>query len=221
MRMGSIDRQDADIAAFERAMAHSKRVGLVKRVLPAIAVAALLLGGAAIIVSENAPDVSVSLPDSTISDGKLVMANPKLDGFTSDRKPYRVTANRAVQDLAGDKPIELETLRADVELRDGKTARLVSKTGSFDSTTSILVLPERAVLTMSDGTEAILGSADIDIQTGEVKASNQVQITSEGSRITAMKMQVSGNGDMITFEDQVRVVLTPSAVGPASTDANN
>lgn len=209
----------AENAAFKRAQSHSRRVIWVKRILPVFAVCGLAAGGLYIYAAENAPDISVDLPDSTIADGKLVMANPKLDGFTSDRKPYRVTANRAIQDLTGDTAIQLEVLRADVELRDGNKARLTSPTGTFDSNTSILILPEEAVLTMSDGMRAVFGRADVNIQSGAVLATNNVHVKSEEADITSVSMQIIDNGKQIVFEDQVRVVLTPKSDQPAASAA--
>ncbi|MEM9575098.1 MAG: hypothetical protein AAF870_07705, partial [Pseudomonadota bacterium] len=86
--------------AFQSAQAHSKRVRWIKRVLPFFALGIVLIAGATVFLSRTSLDVAFDLPNTTLVDGKLVMANPNLDGFTKDERPFRVTAVRAIQDLA-------------------------------------------------------------------------------------------------------------------------
>lgn len=195
--------------AFSNAQSHSKRVRTVKRLLPILALGLVGVAGVTIFTSLPGSGVTLDLPSTTLSDGKLVMANPNLDGFTNDERPFRVTATRAIQDLAVQDALELEELVANVELEDGLSARLTSPTGMFNSNSNRLVLPNEAFLTTSDGMQATMGQADIDIQTGAVSATKSVKIINAESTITAETMQIDAGGKRIVFEENVRVVFQP------------
>lgn len=197
--------------AFRSAQSHSKRVRWVKRFLPIFALGILGIVGATLYISRSSSNIAFNLPSTTLSDGKLVMANPNLDGFTDDKRPYRVTALRAIQDLKTQDTLDLDELVAEVELEDGQSARLTSPTGTFNSNSNKLVLPSEAFLTTSDGMQAILGQADIDVQTGSVSATSSVKIVSGESVITADAMQIESGGERIFFENNVRLVLQPKS----------
>lgn len=203
--------QTAKQRAFLQAQTHSRRVRFVKRALPFVAIMALVAVGSTVLASRVVPDLAINLPASTIQDGKLVMANPNMDGFTSDNRPFRVTATRAIQDLKAQEAMELEELSADVELKDGKSARLTSPTGVFDSNANTLLLPNQAVLTLSDGVRAIMGQADIDIRAGTVVATKSVEVINPESQITAKAMQIEDGGQRILFEQDVQLVIKPKA----------
>lgn len=201
----------ADNKAFLRAKSHSRRVWWTKRLLPLAAVSAVVVMIGAVFLHRVLPDVALNLPNATVQDGKLVMANPKMDGFTSDKRRYNVTAQRATQDLRGKSALELDQLRADVELDDGRDALLVSPTGIFDNAANRLTLPEQAVLTTTDGMRAEFGRADINVQTGAVDASQNVKITSKDTTIIAETMRLKSGGKHIVFENNVQVVMQPTA----------
>src|SRR5688572_18295739 len=88
--------------AFRSAKRHSRRVRLLRWVLPAT-----VLSGLSLILLyvwldplryyRNLP---VDFGRITISDNKLTIEAPKLTGFTQDRRPYSITAKEAAQDLA-------------------------------------------------------------------------------------------------------------------------
>ena len=58
--------------------------------------------------------VSFDVSESAYSNGKLVMANPKLDGYTKDNRPYSMTATRALQHIDKHGMVELEGIDARV-----------------------------------------------------------------------------------------------------------
>lgn len=197
--------------AFQSAQTHSKRVRWIKRLLPFFAFGLVCIVGATVFLSRTGLGIAFDLPNTTLVDGKLVMANPNMDGFTKDERPFRVTAVRAIQDLAVQDSLELESLSADVELEGGQSARLTSPTGMFDSNSNTLVLPSEALITTSDGLQATMGQANVNIQNGSVTATNSVRIVNPESLITAEAMQIEDGGKRIVFEENVRLVLKPQS----------
>lgn len=204
--------------AFERARRHSVKVSVFKKLLPIIALIGVVLVAGALFVARVVPDGSVDLASSTINDGKLVMASPKLNGITKDKRPYRVTASRAIQDLSGETAMQLEKLVAKVELQNGSQAELNAPTGSFDDQKSILSLNQQAVLTTTDGMRAVFGRADIDLGSGNVSAKDKVTITQEQTTIYSDNMDIFDSGKRIVFSDNVTLVLQPGVVSKVEQD---
>ncbi|WP_053998428.1 hypothetical protein [Ahrensia marina] len=219
--MSNVVAKTASNDAFERARRHSAKVRLYKRILPLIALIGVVIVGGVLFVSRIVPDGSVDLASSTISDGKLVMASPKLNGVTKDKRPYRVTASRAIQDLSGETAMQLEKLVAKVELSNGAEAELNAPTGSFDDQDSILSLGEQSILTTSDGMRAVLGRADIDLASGNVAAKDKITITQKQTTIYSDSMDIHDGGKHIVFSDNVTLVLQPGVVSKVNQDIAN
>jgi len=101
--------------AFDRAQRHSRRVRVLKFAVPVLAAG---IAVAFPVYSYFAAPVSISIQaDGTaFANGKLVMANPKLNGFTKQKLPYSLTALRAIQDVGKQDIIQLEGIHAKLPL---------------------------------------------------------------------------------------------------------
>ena len=101
--------------AFDLAQRHSRRVRVLKFAVPLLAA---IIAVAFPVYSYLAAPVSISVQadGSAFSDGKLVMANPKLNGFTKQKLPYSLTALRAIQDVGKQGIIDLEGINAKLPL---------------------------------------------------------------------------------------------------------
>ena len=86
---------------FRMAQRHSRRVRLLRWLLPSAAVSVLAIVTFFVWFDplrfyRNLP---VDFGRISITDNKLTIEAPKLTGFTQDRRPYWVTAESAAQDL--------------------------------------------------------------------------------------------------------------------------
>ena len=203
--------------AFVRAQRHSRRVRWLKVWLPAFAVAGVIgfVGWSYVSIPTVA---GISIEGAGISDGKLVMANPKLDGFTRDKLPYTMTALRAVQDLKDTNMVRLEGIDAKLPIDPKNSAKVVAKSGIYDNAKNTLVFDSPMTVTTTDGMTARLNSASIDMNAGSMSTGDPVEILLNGSRITALSMNMADNGRVIVFENRVRVDLEPGK--PADRAAN-
>lgn len=203
--------------AFVRAQRHSRRVRWLKVWLPALAVAGVIgfVGWSYVSIPTVA---GISIEGAGISDGKLVMANPKLDGFTKDKLPYTMTALRAVQDLKDTNMVRLEGIDAKLPIDPKNSAKVVAKSGIYDNAKNTLVFDSPMTVTTTDGMTARLNSASIDMNAGSMSTGDPVEILLNGSRITALSMNMADNGRVIVFENRVRVDLEPGK--PADRAAN-
>lgn len=203
-------------AAFAGARRHSRMVRLFKIVLPALgAILALGFLGYSYLLSPSG--FSIELSESGISDGKLVMANPTMNGFTSDNLPYTMTASRAIQDLSMTGAITLEEIDAKLPLSEGTWAFVTAAGGIFDDAGNTLDINTPLTFRTSDGLTANFQSAFVDMGAGELRTTDPVDIVQGGSRITADSFRVLENGDVFLFENRVRMHIEPDDTNTAST----
>lgn len=217
---GSAD--DARAEAFSRAERHSRRVRRLKVLLPALAV---LMAGGFVGYSYLATPASVAVDTegSSVTEGKLVMDSPKLEGFTRDGRPYSVNATRATQDFDKQDIINLDGIDARMPVEAENWAQVQATSGVYDRTANTLDVPTDILVTTTDGMVAKLKSAFLDINNGSLKSTTPVDIQSHGSRITADSMSVVENGRRVIFETRVRVHIDPvqmKAAEAARSEAN-
>jgi lipopolysaccharide export system protein LptC len=176
---------------FASAYRHSQRVRLLKLGLPLFALFGIGFFSAATIFAGNGAPVAAEKP-AEMSDGRIIMANPKLEGFTGDKRPYKMVAERAIQQSAASTAVELEKITADLPFGKGATAKVTAASGVFDNSTS-------------DGMTAKLQTAKFNIATSEMSTDQPVDIKTAGSHITADSMKITNGGKVVIFENRVRL----------------
>lgn len=192
--------------AFSRARRHSGRVRFLKLTLPVVAV---LMVAAFVAKSWLAtPEgVSVELGSTAIEGGRLVMSDPKLDGFTRDNRPYNMTAERAIQDIGNASKIDLEGIAAKLPFDDENWVTVAAKSGVLDRDSNTLGLNSDITFTTDTGIHALLRSAVVDMAAGKLETSDPVDITLDGARIEADSMRISEKGAVMVFENRVRMEI--------------
>jgi lipopolysaccharide export system protein LptC len=200
--------------AFGNAQRHSRRVRLLKFTLP---LAAALIAVAFPLYSYLMAPVSIAVDadSSALTDGKLVMANPKLQGLTKQNMPYSMVAKRAVQDIAKQGLIELEGIDATLPLNADVSAKVEAARGLYNRDSNTLDLSQDITVTTSDGMVAKFKSAFLDMGKGIMKTDDPVEITRDGSRIASDTMNVENNGKTLIFEKRVRVNIDPASLKTA------
>lgn len=204
----SLRASDRGEAQFKRAARHSGRVRLLKYALP---LAAVVLAGSFAIYSHLSSPVSIGfdLSSTAIRDGKLVMAAPKLEGYTTDNLPYAMTAARAIQDTGNTNVIELEDIDATVPMTDGTLARIDARKATYDRLSNTIHLRDPMTLSTNDGKSATLQSANIDMAKGTLVTEEPVVLRINGASIDAGKMSIAENGKVIVFDNRVQMNLDP------------
>ena len=153
-------RSEAEFASARR---HSRRVRLLKLGLPLSALFATgYFATATFLADANIPSPSVE--SVSMTDGRIVMAKPKLEGFDADKRPYTMTAERAVQQSASSNIVELDNIVADMPFGKSATANLTANGGVLDNGTNTLDLKDNIRLITSDGIKAVLSQARINFR---------------------------------------------------------
>lgn len=192
--------------AFAQANRHSRRVRILKIGLPVVAVAmvALFMARSWFTIPEG---VSIDLSEVSVDGGRLVMAQPALEGLADGNRKYRMTAQRAIQDIGGGGPVDLEGINAVVPLEEGATMTISAEAGRFDRAANTLDIDTVIDMQADNGMRARLRSARFDIGAGSLDTSDPVEIFTEGGEIRADSMAVRDGGAVMIFENRVRVQL--------------
>ncbi len=202
-------------AIFRSAARHSRNVRFLKIALPALAVAM-----AALFVFQSYRStpaaIEIKADASAVSEGKLVMSNPTLKGFTEDNQPYSMSALRAVQDIANETILQLEGIAATVPINAKSSATIDAPRGVFDRTTNMLDINSEINIRTSDGAVARLNSARIDMAAGRMSTDKPVEIRFKDASINSDALTVEQNGKLVVFEKRVRVHIVPPKADAAS-----
>ncbi len=208
-------------ARFAAADRHSKLVRVLRKAVPAaIAVSLLVIVGVSVF---NPFRMLSKLPfdigNVVVSGTKITMQSPHMAGFTPDRRPYEVTARTAAQDVTNPNFIELETLKAKVEMEDKSVVLMDARRGYFKNREQLLDLHEDVIL-RSTSYVARLSEATVDMAKGTVVSDKPVNVQMADGTLDAQRLEITGRGELMIFYGGVTMHLRPvdqSAAQPAAT----
>jgi lipopolysaccharide export system protein LptC len=193
-------------AAFRRARRHSRFVRVLRVLIPGGIAAFVFLSvfGSWL----NPFSALASLPGVgklSISGTRVTMDLPRLAGYTRDGRSYELTAAAAAQDLKRPQFIELQEIRAKVELQDHSVVNITAATGVYDTKGEAVVLKENVLVSTSDGTEIRLAEAIVDMRKGHVVSNKPVDVLMPTGRIQSEALEVVDDGAVIYFKGGVRM----------------
>jgi len=184
---------------------HSRMVRVVRIGLPTI----LLLGGLGygaftyfnpMAVLANAPHVSGKL---AVQGSKITMELPKIAGITRDKRSYQLTAETAIQDITKPDEIELQNLHAEMEMADADMVVITAKSGTYLTKGDKVLLREHVVVTSTQGYNAKLSQAVVDMKKGNVVSNQHVEVRMPSGLINANGMEVENSGEVVRFTNGV------------------
>ena len=194
-----------DAQRFRAAKRHSRRVRLLRVGLPLAAVIACAL--LALISWFNPLRMLAKLPisvgDVIVSGTKIKMENPKLSGFTRDKRRYDIAAGAAAQDLTQPGMIELHDISAIFEMQNKTTMKLVARDGTLDTKNDRLTLERDIVITSSKGEEGYLEQAFIDTKHGNVVSEKPVRLKLINGTVNGNRFELTNSGEVVRFENGV------------------
>jgi lipopolysaccharide export system protein LptC len=198
---------------YRRALRHSRHVRLLRAGF-IVAVAVLLL---AVVADNYLPMGGLRLPAEVgklvITGTKITMQKPRLAGFMNDSRPYEFTADSAQQDITKPDMVELQQVRAKIQMADKSVVHLWADTGHYDMKADILTLNDNIHLVSSTGYEARLSQAVIDMGKGGVVSDTPVWVKLLDGDLNAKRLKIDDSGDVLHFTD-VRLVLQSAQQQP-------
>ena len=150
----------------------------------------------------------IDVGNVVVSGTKITMQSPHMAGFTPDRRPYEVNAVTAMQDITNPNFIELETLKAKVEMEDKSMVLMDARKGYFKNREQLLDLHENVILT-SPSYVARLSEATIDMGKGTVISNKPVNVKMMDGVLDSQRLEITGRGELMTFYGGVVMNLNP------------
>ena len=204
--------------AFRGARRHSRNVRLLRIFVPAGVIGGILL--ISLITYVSSGRFSYKLPNDmgtlVISGTKITMEAPRLAGYTKHRRGYEVTAKAAAQDMSKPEFVELKELRAKLAMQDNNSAELVTVGGIYNTKTEILTLGPNIRLKSTNGYEALLADAVVEVKQGKITSDKPVEVKMTRGKLNANRLEVINSGEIIRFEGGVVMHLDPEQ--PAAKD---
>jgi lipopolysaccharide export system protein LptC len=214
-------RSDFD-RIYRLAQRHSRHVRWLRIGVP-VAIAALLV--TVVAINYMPPIGGFRLPGElgnlVIHGTKITMQQPHLTGFTVDSRAYEFSAEDAAQDITKPDFVELQKLRAKMEMADKSTVEMSAISGLYNVKTEILTLNDDIELVSSTGYEGRLSQAVVDVRKGNVVSDKPVWVKMLNGFLNAKRLDIAENGSVIRFSD-VAMTLQPdkSSAGEAAKTAD-
>jgi lipopolysaccharide export system protein LptC len=187
---------------------HSRRVALLKRVLPAIGLALLLL---ITIWPRLAPlweRMRLGFPAIDLRDAReLRMLNPRYLGTDRLNRPFVVTAAVAHQVPDRQDLMSLEAPRADMKTHGGADIVVTAATGMYQSPAQLLDAFGDVTLVHQNGTRFVTEAARLDIAHNAAQGEDPIEGHGPSGDVKAQGFRIFDKGDTILFTGRSDMLL--------------
>jgi lipopolysaccharide export system protein LptC len=206
---------------FRSAARHSRLVRFLRFALPA----AILIIAAVIVVATFVKPFRLIAPfpidpgKLSLSGTKIIMELPRVTGYTTDQRPYELTARAAAQDLTRLDVLELSEINAKVELRDGQRVNITSINGVYDTKAEVLRLNDHITISSTSGYQGRLSEATVYVSSGNIISESPVEVQLPNGTLNANRLEVKENGALIRFGGGVEMNLKPEQMRAAAQSA--
>jgi lipopolysaccharide export system protein LptC len=198
-RRGDIDRA-VRVAGRHSVVVRVMRIGLPVFVVVGLTALALNAYFKPMQMFEKLPSVSGKL---AVQGSKITMELPRIAGFTRDSRAYELNAETAVQDIAKPDIVELQNLRARMEMQDKDVVLVTANAGTYNTKADRIVLRDQVVVTSQQGYKVLLREAAVEMKKGNVISELPVEIMLPNGMLKANRLEVIDSGDVLRFEKGV------------------
>ena len=193
---------------------HSRRVALLKRVLPAIGLALLLLIAVWPRLAPLWERMRLAFPAIDLREARqLRMVNPHYAGVDRLGRPFVVTAAVGRQVPDRQDLMSLEAPRADMKMHAGADVVVTAATGIYQSPVQLLDLFGQVTLVHQNGTRFLTDTARVDVANGTAEGSDPVVGQGPSGDVNAAGFQILGKGDTIMFTGRSDMLLKGAKPG--------
>ncbi|WP_273759062.1 LPS export ABC transporter periplasmic protein LptC [Bartonella sp. ML70XJBT.G] len=192
---------------FKKASRHSRRIIILKVLLPLLALAAALAFCWFTFFFTPTASEPVTLNNEEEEVTKLTMLNPKLEGYTRAHEPYWLKAEKAFQDPTRSGIIGLQNITAETLISKQRRVFLDAQGGFYDNIKGFLQLDKPFTITTNDGMIAQFMDANINLSEGQLNTDQRVNIKRAGLHLAANALQIREKGQNIYFHGGVHLVI--------------
>jgi len=190
---------------------HSRRVALLKRVLPIFGVALLALVTIWPRLVPWLDSVRFGLSVIDLRDAhELRMLNPRYAGVDRFNRPYVVTSAVGRQTPSRDDLMSLERPRAEMTMRSGARVVVTASAALYQSQAQLLDLSGDVNLVHENGTRFVTSSAHVDVAADTAAGGDPVTGRGPSGDITAQGFRVADQGNTVFFTGKSNLLLRGS-----------
>ena len=201
-------RRDGD-RAFRAALRHSRLVRILRVGIPASIVVGALSTYIVITILNpfgHLAKLPIGADGLVISGTKIMMQQPRVKGFTKDKRPYSMTARTAAQDVTKPDILELQDIRATLETDGRGEVEIVARDGLYDGKADRLTLRNSVVVTTTE-VQVALDEAVVQIKAGHVVSEQPVEVRFLQGKLNANRLEVQESGAVVRFDRGVTMVI--------------
>ncbi len=202
---GQLDIGPLHVSGQERRTAslrrYSRFVGVAKRILPATALALLLLVAVWPHIQGSIDRVRFAhMPKIDVNQARQVrMVDPRYTGVDHDNRPFVVTADAATQTAKADDAISLDSPKADLATTGGNWDELTAYVGLYQPQAQKLDLFGNVELYQDKGNALRSDSVTINMAQGTAISRDPVEGEGTFGHIQAQGLRVLDRGQTIIF----------------------
>jgi len=198
---------------------YSRRVALLKRLLPAIGVVLLLLIAVWPRLAPLWERFRLSLPAIDLRDAReLQMVNPRYAGVDREGRPYVVTSASGRQIPDRQDLMSLQRPRADLKTQGGAEIVVTAFSGIYQSQAQLLDLFGDVTVVHQNGTRFLTQTARLNAATNTAQGSDPVAGKGPSGELKAQGFQILDQGERVLFTGRSEMVGT-AAKAPATHSA--
>ena len=192
---------------------YSRRVWLLKRLLPAIGLTLLALIAAWPRLAPLWDRIRLVIPAIDLREAReLRMLNPRYLGSDRNGHPFAVTAAVARQVPDRQDLVSLEQPRADIKTHSGANLVVTAATGIYQSQAQLLDLFGDVVLDHQNGTRFTTDTARFDIAHNAGQGDDPIAGHGPSGNINAQGFRLYDKGDTIIFTGRSDMLITSAKV---------
>jgi lipopolysaccharide export system protein LptC len=199
---------------------YSRRVALLRRLLPVVGVALLALVAIWPRLGPLLESVRFGFPVIDLREAhELRMLNPRYAGVDRYNRPYIVTSAIGRQASNRDDLMSLERPRAEMTMHNGALVVVTAATAMYQSQAQLLDLFGDVNLVHENGTRFVTNTAHVDVAADSAVGNDPVTGHGPSGDITAQGFRVLDRGNTIVFTGDSNLLLKgtkPSAHPAAS-----
>jgi lipopolysaccharide export system protein LptC len=189
---------------------YSRFVGWMKLLLPAVAIALLLLVVAWPRLQAGLDHLRLSFTRLDLSDARdLRMVNARFSGIDKRHRPFTLTADVARQMPERNDLMALEGPKGDITLQNGAWLALTAYTGVYLTQGQLLDLFGDVKLFHDRGYELTTDTAHIDMTAGTAQGNDPVQGQGVFGDITSEGFRLLDHGQTIIFTGKAKLHIAP------------
>ena len=138
---------------------------------------------------------------------EAALVQAQFDGVDNQGRPFRVTAERTVQQSDNSDVFNLTLPMADIVDQNNRWMAASANAGQYNQASTVLYLEENVKLFYDDGMEFTLEKAEINMSDNTANSDAPVRGQGPSGRINAAGLNISGSGDKIIFDGPATMKL--------------